>query len=557
VSGPPDSLLFLGRFHPVLVHLPIGFILLVAVLEVCARLPRFKHANTNVGVILALAVPLAAFTALCGWLLSLAGGYDLQLLQWHKWNGIGTAIACAVVGMLYWFDLKKVYRWLLALTVVALAVASHFGGSLTHGSDYLVRYAPGPLRAWLGPAKPAPALATKPKDVNALPAFAGVVQPVLQQNCVACHGPEKSKGNLRLDSLAGLLAGGKSGKVIVAGKSGESDLIKRVHLSPEEDDHMPPDGKPQPSADDLALLEWWIDAGAPADKTVGELKPPASVSRVLAARFGAPAALVAQKKAIRPKPLNEVLTNAVQLADQLHISITALSPSEPWLQCNASVAGTNFGDSELTKLAPLGANLRWLDLAGTAVTDAGLAPLSGMPNLVRLHLERTSMTDAALLCLTNLSGLTYVNLYGTAVTDAGLDSLQKLTTLKQLYLWQTKVTPAAATNFAEARLDKAQIKRWEDQIAQLSEKIRNQHVSVDLGSSFPSAPAPQTNTAPLNASCPVSGKPVDPTKTVLHDGVLVAFCCDDCKAKFQQDPKPYLSKLVLNTKATEQTVKAK
>src|SRR5208282_2509025 len=109
VSNPPDFLLFVGRFHPVLVHLPIGFILLVAVLEICALLPRFKHANTNVGVILALAVPLAAFTALCGWLLSLAGGYDPHLLQWHKWTGIGTAIACAVVALLYWLDLKKAY----------------------------------------------------------------------------------------------------------------------------------------------------------------------------------------------------------------------------------------------------------------------------------------------------------------------------------------------------------------------------------------------------------------------------------------------------------------
>jgi YHS domain-containing protein len=45
--------------------------------------------------------------------------------------------------------------------------------------------------------------------------------------------------------------------------------------------------------------------------------------------------------------------------------------------------------------------------------------------------------------------------------------------------------------------------------------------------------------------CPVSGKPVDAQKTVLYEGKLVAFCCDDCKAKFQQDPKPFLAKLDL------------
>jgi YHS domain-containing protein len=64
---------------------------------------------------------------------------------------------------------------------------------------------------------------------------------------------------------------------------------------------------------------------------------------------------------------------------------------------------------------------------------------------------------------------------------------------------------------------------------------------VELGT--PLAAATTTNATPINTECPVSGKPVDTSKTVLHDGVLIAFCCEDCKAKFQQDPKPFLAKL--------------
>jgi len=321
---------------------------------------------------------------------------------------------------------------------------------------------------------------------------------------------------------------------------------------------MPPDGKPQPSPDDIALLQWWIDAGTPADKKVAELKPAATITRILSARFAAPAPAVAAT--LPPAPLKDVLPGANKLASDLSIAVSPLAPNENWLQCNASVAGTNFGDAQLAQLASFGPNLRWLDLAGTRITDAGLASVAAMPNLTRLHLERTSVTDAGLDRLGTLANLEYLDLYGTAVSDAGLAKLQKLPRLTHLYLWQTKVSPEAAKAFAEARLDKEQLQKWQDEIEALKAKIRQQQVSVDLGATVATTPA--TNAAPMptktkgadsvptagtpiNEKCPVSGKPVDIAKTVVQNGKVIAFCCDDCKAEFQKDPKPYLAKLAL------------
>jgi YHS domain-containing protein len=189
--------------------------------------------------------------------------------------------------------------------------------------------------------------------------------------------------------------------------------------------------------------------------------------------------------------------------------------------------------------------MRWLDLAGTAVSDAGLARLSDMPNLIRLHLERTRIGDAGLARLATLNQLEYLNLYGTEITDAGLEQLQDLPKLKQIYLWQTKVTPEAGKSFAEAHTDHDQLQHWQEEIDQLNAKIRDAHISVDLGTMQPAVASTSTltNAAASNTVCPVSGKPVDPSKTVIHNGVVVAFCCDDCKAKFQKDPTPYLPKL--------------
>lgn len=552
--------LFLGHLHPLLVHLPIGLILLLALLELFARTGRFSQANANTGLILSLTVPAIVVTVVCGLLLSQAGGYQDKLLRWHKWTGIGTAAACGVAALLYWANLKTAYRVCLFSTVALLVVAGHYGGSLTHGSDYFVRYAPAPLRAWLSPAaKPATPASTNKVELAQVAAFPRVIQPVLQQDCVSCHGPEKAKGGLRVDTFEALMKGGKAGPVVVAGKAAESDLLKRIHLPLTDDDHMPPDGKPQPSGEDIALVQWWIDSGASPDKKIGELKTSVRVTQILAARLGAPSPVQTAKK-VTPKPLKEILATSADLGEELGVALTPLSSQDPWLQCNASIAGTNFSDAELVKLSKLGPNLRWLDLAGTAVTDAGLTQLASMPNLTRLHLERTGVTDAGLAQLSTLSDLEYLNLYGTAITDSGLDSIQTLPKLKQIYVWQTKVSPDGAKAFAAARLDEDQLQQWQDQIAQLNAKIRDAHVSVDVGTILVSTNSlnSSTNTVsstatPVNEKCPVSGKPIDPSKTLLHNGMLVAFCCDDCKEKFQKDPAPYLAKLESKNKKPTST----
>jgi YHS domain-containing protein/uncharacterized membrane protein len=542
MTAPSDTVLFLGRFHPLLVHLPVGLILLLAFLELLACWPRFKNARASVGAILILAVPAAIITAACGWLLSRGGGYEEGLLQWHQWTGIGVAGLCCLLGLVYWRGWRRVYRMGLVGTVALLCWASHYGGSLTHGSDYLVHYAPGPLRSLLGGGKTSAASREKPRVLAEQRVFADVIKPVLESSCISCHGPEKAKAGLRLDTFGGLLKGSEHGPIIVAGKAAESEMIKRLLLPAGHDDHMPPEGKPQPAADDIALLTWWVNAGAPAEKKIGELDVSPAIQRVLESRFGGgvvaagPAAPAAS-----PKPLAEVLPLAEKVTDELNVAVSALSQGEPWLQCNASIAGTNFADADLPALAPLASNVRWLDLAGTAVTDAALAQVGAMRHLTRLQLQRTAITDAGIAQLAGLAELESLNLYGTAVTDSALETLKRLPRLRQLYLWQSQVTPEAAKAFAVARVDKGQIAKWEAEIERLRAQIRDQRMSVDVGA--PAVAAADAGLIPINTVCPVSGKFADRTKTTVHEGKLVAFCCEDCKTNFIKDPKPFLSKL--------------
>ena len=280
MSGHQNEIgLFLGHFHPMLVHLPIGGLVLLGVLEVLATFPRFKDAAQSRRVILALVAAGSAAAAACGWLLAQSGGYDAQLLSWHRWTGLGVAGACFLTLLLCKPGWQSAYRLALLATLVLLVVAGHFGSEITHGRGFLSRYV---LAAWHAmPGQAAQSKAAASAEPGQRQLYAEVVQPILQRRCVSCHGPEKQKGDLRLDSPAGMRHRGENGPALVAGKANESRMIQRLLLPLDQEEHMPPEGKPQPTPGEIGLLRWWINVGAPEKGTVSEFNPGADVLRML------------------------------------------------------------------------------------------------------------------------------------------------------------------------------------------------------------------------------------------------------------------------------------
>src|SRR5262245_55394193 len=88
--------------------------------------------------------------------------------------------------------------------------------------------------------------------------FAKDIQPIFQQNCVKCHGPEKQKGKLRLDSRDAALKGGKAGPAFVAGDAGKSEMVRRISLPKTDDDFMPSEGEPL-AKEKIDLIKSWIN----------------------------------------------------------------------------------------------------------------------------------------------------------------------------------------------------------------------------------------------------------------------------------------------------------
>lgn len=95
--------------------------------------------------------------------------------------------------------------------------------------------------------------------------FGREIRPILAKRCFACHGPDKDEGSLRLnekDSVMGELDSGEHG--IVPGKPDESELLRRI-VSQDEDERMPPEGKPL-TAEEIARIRRWISEGAKWDE---------------------------------------------------------------------------------------------------------------------------------------------------------------------------------------------------------------------------------------------------------------------------------------------------
>ncbi|MBC7924006.1 MAG: ribonuclease inhibitor [Ferruginibacter sp.] len=446
-EAPSDWLIFLGRFHPLLVHLPIGFLLVAFLMEVFSRFRRYEGLQPATSFVLLLGAVSAVATTVLGYFLSLGGGYDEDTLFWHQWLGIGVAVAAVLAYALKAKLLPRlgsfntrVYLPVFSVAILALMAAGHYGGSLTHGSDYLTQHMPPTLRKVAGLPPPPVRVVSKPiTNVQEAVVYADIIHPILESRCVNCHNANKQKGNLRMDNPEELIKGGKHGKVFVSGDPAKSKLFQSLLLPEEDEQHMPPKGKTPLTGEQIALIHWWIETGASFDKKVGQVQASPDAQKALAGlgaaqtEPGAPTGVLAQKvPAADPK--------AVAQLQKLGFQTAPIAQDNHFLQARFTRSSDTLNAKRLQGLLPLAKQITWLDLSNVGQIDGNLKGLEKLTNLTRLHLERSGITDADLSPVKELTNLEYLNLYGTGITDGGLQHLAALKNLKALYLWETKVS---------------------------------------------------------------------------------------------------------------------
>jgi hypothetical protein len=117
------------------------------------------------------------------------------------------------------------------------------------------------------------------------PVYGGVVEKIINTYCIKCHTTEKKKGKLLMESYELLMKGGQSMKegkpAVVPGKSADSLMYSQLLLPKDDDLHMPPPDKPQPTTREIEVIKWWIDAGAKKDVAIKDAGVPPELKDVV------------------------------------------------------------------------------------------------------------------------------------------------------------------------------------------------------------------------------------------------------------------------------------
>jgi uncharacterized membrane protein len=471
LAGPPDGdqmpdmVRFIGHFHPVLLHLPIGVFALILFQELGAVFGK-RRGELKDGSLFPLFFGAAsAILAVIAGFLLYHGGVEYAgnaLVERHLWGGLAFAVAAVITFIFKAWTVAidgnpAFYRLLLFGSVGVMGFASHDGASITHGESYLTDYAPEPIRKALGlkprkTEKTAPADAPEQKPGVQL-VYADLVAPILERRCVQCHKEGKSKGKFRMDTYELLVKGGAEGPGLEPGNSAKSNIIVRIDLPQDDEDHMPPEGKPDIEDPEVAVLKWWIDNGADPKKSLADFVIPAPIQEAISKLAPAAKLPVAQASAeshAAPKgPADSLKASVLAMAKDFPGALSFESQQSALLTFTAVSLRGNLDDASFKKLAILTPQLVTVDLSATKITDQAVAQLAGAKNLRMIRLAETGITDGAIDTLLKLPSLESINLYGTKVTDAGVSKLSAMPNLKRLYLWQTAVTPEAVKALKE------------------------------------------------------------------------------------------------------------
>lgn len=326
-GDPSSTVLFIGRFHPILLHMPVGILGILCLFELICSTRRGEQRYGEASLLMLLFGGAGAvFAVFAGIMLSREGGYVGGNFSLHQTMGLlGTAgvliaLVIRLVGMGRGsMELLNAYRAVYFISFGIMGFGAHFGGNISHGNTFLTQHAPawikGPMvgmEKWMlgfvqkprventevktevttvttvvktevttevKPEPKAPVATTPPAGGDEKLVFEHVILPILTAKCNKCHSEEKSKGELRMDTYELAMKGGENGKNFVAGKLAESLSITRIMLPIDDADgeHMPPDGKDQLTPEEIALLKWWVEQGASGTQKVNEAKFPAEL----------------------------------------------------------------------------------------------------------------------------------------------------------------------------------------------------------------------------------------------------------------------------------------
>lgn len=402
----PPVLQVMGRTHPLLLHFPIVLLLMAVGLFWVAE----GKLKTAAGQLLLAGANLTGVTVVAGLLLA-AEEYGGEALVWHQWLGL-ISLGLSILIYFYRNESARFLKLSTLTLAVAITLTGHFGANLTHGEDFLLA----PIQS-----KETEFVAMEDAEV-----FRHLVQPILEAKCIACHKEGKIKGELRMDEIAGLQKGGKTGPFVVPGDLNESLLIQRINLPKDNEEHMPPKNKAQLTEQELEILQLWVASGASLEQKVTELKQEEPLFRFASEKFTV-------EKTYTFKSASE---SDIKSLNNFFRKVSPVYPGFPALE--VSYFGTSaFDPSSLRDLKKISGQTVKLNLNRMPLGGVDMGFLKDFENLEELQLNFTGIRGGQLTVLSRLENLKNLAISGNELGDGAVTELGKLKNLKRLFFWQS------------------------------------------------------------------------------------------------------------------------
>jgi mono/diheme cytochrome c family protein/uncharacterized membrane protein len=408
-SKTNDVLLWFGKLHPLVLHFPI-----VLGIAIVIYFLFFQHKgleeNTEKFILVGNAV-MASMVALLGLFLSKQDAYDNDTLNLHKWGGLSIALISWL--LIYLKNIATNFKKIIALTyLLVLLFFTHQGALLTHGENAL--------------SIPTPAVAVEEvKTVDSsLTVYEKAISPILAQKCVSCHGPDKVKGNLQLQSPELIVKGGKDGNILNSIQNEEALLLQRIHLPNADEKHMPPADKLQLTLEELTLLTKWVKAGGNFTKKISELAKTDSLA-ILAMAYKAPAKGSGDKKNNAPD-LKEFNSN--------YLTVNYLFSGSEDIEVNF-FQGTFYKIEQLKNLEKIKDKIVSLNMQSMPITKEDLAIILQFTKLKKLNLNYTKLTLNDLQPLKTITSLKNLSICGMDVNQNTLAKFLEKAPFTEINIW--------------------------------------------------------------------------------------------------------------------------
>lgn len=431
----------LGHFHPLFVHLPIGILMLVFA---ASFFPKAKWDLMKSFITLALIITASSAILAClsGYMLSRSGEYDQEIVNKHLWLGMATAVLSLIC-----LAIPTYQRPLVWLTTLVMAVAGHYGGTLTHGEGYLfssvVEKEQTEDSSDTTPIISQNLIAKKDSGVQVKihSPFLNDIKPILQQKCYSCHSSLKKKGGLRLDTEAFILKGGKNGKIISPKNPANSTLYTHLVLPEDDELHMPPKGKKQLTSKEINTIERWIVMGASFTTTTETIAATSSTT-------------IPKENHINSSPSLPVkpVDVFIDVVDTKSLDKMGLitEQNEKGLSINFVNIKTITPDM-VDEIKKYNANISELKLNAQQQVDEFLTALPVLPQLKKINLSRSSVSNKGIEQIKKFPKLEKIHLYETSISDEAIVSLSAANALKELFIWKTNISTKAITQLSKQK----------------------------------------------------------------------------------------------------------